>query len=183
MKASAQKDKSSVVKAKGGGPSSVETGKMNLNGNKWEVEGWKGGDALVIADTEPKHVVYLYNVERKTVQIKGKINNITLDKCKRVSLVFETAIAAVEAVNCQSLEVQCLNTCPTYSVDSTSGFLLYLSEAGKKFELTQSKSAEINIMVPGATPDVDQVELNVPDQFINSIESGKIICKPMVHTG
>jgi adenylyl cyclase-associated protein len=184
MKTSNQKDKSSVVKAKAGGPQAVVQGKLNLNGNKWEVEDWKGGDALVIDQTEPKHVLYIYNCERKTIQIKGKINNITLDKCKRVSIVFETAIAAVECVNCTSLEIQCVNTCPTYTVDSTSGFLLYIGAEGKKFELTQSKSAEINIMMPGATPDVDQVELNVPDQFVSSVgDDGKLVTRPMVHTG
>jgi hypothetical protein len=40
------------------------------------------------------------------VQVQGKVNTISLDKCSRTGLVFDDVIATVEVVNCQSVQVR-----------------------------------------------------------------------------
>lgn len=55
------------------------------------------------------------------MQIKGKVNTIMLDGCSKVGLVFNSVLATVEAVNCQSCQIQCEQTCPTLSIDKTDG--------------------------------------------------------------
>lgn len=53
--------------------------------------------------------------------MKGKVNTIMLDGCSKVGLVFSSVLATVEAVNCQSCQIQCEATCPTLSIDKTDG--------------------------------------------------------------
>jgi adenylyl cyclase-associated protein len=184
MKIKGQEGKSSLVKAaepKATAAKPTQPAKLQLNGNKWEIEYQVNNPSLVLDQTEPKQGVYLYKCERSTIVVKGKINNITLDSCKRVSVVFETCIASVEAVNSQSLEIQCLGTCPTFTVDATSGFQLFLSKDAVGTQITQSKSSEINISIPGAAEHDDPIELNVPDQFITTIVDKKLVTKEVVH--
>ena len=42
---------------------------------------------LVISETEMKQTVYIYKCERSTIQIKGKVNAITLGKSVSVNAV------------------------------------------------------------------------------------------------
>ena len=42
----------------------------------------------------------------RRVQVKGKVNTISLDKCTRVGVVFGDVISSVEAVNCSSIQMQ-----------------------------------------------------------------------------
>ena len=55
------------------------------------------------------------------MQVKGKVNSIMLDACKKVGIVFESVVAAFEAVNCNGLQIQCLGSCPTLNIDKTDG--------------------------------------------------------------
>ena len=71
-----------------------------------------------------------------TLQIKGKLNAITLDQCTKCGLVFESVVAACEVVNSRSVQVctgvphdhnSCLNhstasvTVPTTAAGTNSG--------------------------------------------------------------
>lgn len=40
------------------------------------------------------------------VQVKGKCNAISIDRCKKTGVVFENVIAACEMVNCSSVQVR-----------------------------------------------------------------------------
>jgi adenylyl cyclase-associated protein len=39
------------------------------------------------------------------VQVKGKCNAISIDKCQKTGVVFEQVIATCELVNCNSVQV------------------------------------------------------------------------------
>jgi hypothetical protein len=39
------------------------------------------------------------------LQVKGKCNAISIDKCKKTGVVFEDVIASCEMVNCNSIQV------------------------------------------------------------------------------
>ncbi|KAG7271379.1 hypothetical protein CRUP_019924 [Coryphaenoides rupestris] len=66
---------------------------LELDGKKWKV-------------TELKQVVYAYKCNNSTLQVKGKINSITLDNCKKVGLVFDDVVGIVEVINCRDVKVQ-----------------------------------------------------------------------------
>ena len=52
--------------------------KLALEGNKWVVENYVNNSEIVIDKVELKHVVYVYNCSNCTIQIKGKVNAVTI---------------------------------------------------------------------------------------------------------
>ena len=50
-------------------------------------------------------------------------------------------------------------TAPTLAVDNTSGCQLYLGAASLHASVTTAKSSEVNVLVPGTTPEDDLVSL------------------------
>lgn len=98
------------------------------DGKKWLIEYQKGNTGLLVEDAEMNNVVsgdavrssrtiflrvilllpqvYMFRCENSTLQIKGKINSVVMDSCKKCSLVFDSLVASAEFVNCQSVQMQ-----------------------------------------------------------------------------
>ena len=68
-------------------------------------EYYKGNKEITVT-TDKKQAVYVYKCVDSVVQIKGKVNSVTIDSCKKTSVVFENLLAQVEVINSQSIEVQ-----------------------------------------------------------------------------
>ncbi|KAG6484518.1 hypothetical protein ZIOFF_053036 [Zingiber officinale] len=141
-------------------------------GRKWVVENQIGKKNLVIDDCDSKQTVYLYGCKDSVLQIKGnsdqmlgKVNNITIDKCTKMGIVFTDVVAACEIVNCNGIEVQCQGSAPTISIDNTSGCQLYLGKHSLGASITTAKSSEINVLVPGGSPDSDWAPCNASCKF------------------
>lgn len=167
-------------------PAFSKTGppKMELQmGRKWAVENQIGKKDLVISECDSKQSVYIYGCKDSVLQIQGKVNNITIDKCTKVGVVFTDVVAAFEIVNCNNVEVQCQGSAPTVSVDNTTGCQLYLNKDSLETAITTAKSSEINVMVPGATPDGDWVEHALPQQYNHVFTEGKFETTPVSHSG
>ncbi|KAK1402648.1 hypothetical protein POM88_002253 [Heracleum sosnowskyi] len=76
---------------RGGSVTTTETGPPKLElqmGQKWVVENQNGIKDLAIADCDAKQTVYIFNCKNSFLQIKGKVNNITIDKCNKMGIVF-----------------------------------------------------------------------------------------------
>jgi adenylyl cyclase-associated protein len=193
MKTKNQKDRPAAIvpakeakepaapKAAAGKAEAAKPPVFRLEGNKWLVHNQIGNKTLVITETEAKQVIYVYKCENSVIQVKGKVNNITIDNCKKTAVVFESVVSALEVVNSQSIEVQCSGKCPSYAVDKTSGVQLYLSKEGFEFEFVQAKSSEMNVLIPGATADADLIEMPIPEQFKTVFKDGKLITEPVTH--
>ncbi|XP_075051365.1 adenylyl cyclase-associated protein 1 [Mixophyes fleayi] len=136
---------------------------LELEGKKWRVENYENASSLEISDTELKQVVYIYKCVNSTLQIKGKINSITVDNCKKLGLVFEDAVGIVEIINSRDVKVQVLGKVPTISINKTDGCHVYLSKDSIKCEIISAKSSEMNILVPGSGGEFS--EFPVPEQF------------------
>nr|XP_023015148.1 adenylyl cyclase-associated protein 1 [Leptinotarsa decemlineata] len=78
------------------------------DGKKWLVEYQKGKHDLLVDGAEMNNVVYLFKCENSTITVKGKINSITLDSCKKTSVVFDSLVSSMEFINCQSVQMQVL---------------------------------------------------------------------------
>ncbi|KAI8476335.1 MAG: adenylate cyclase-associated CAP [Monoraphidium minutum] len=154
---------------------------------KWVVEHHSGNREIVIDKTDPRHAVYIFNCHNCVVQIKGKVNAVSIDGCKKTGVVFEHVIAACELVNCNGVQVQCLGTVPTMSIDKSDGCQLFINAdvAAGDFQLVTAKSSEINLTVVPADPNsgADAVELPVPEQFISSFKGGKLVTVAASHSG
>ncbi|XP_048508473.1 adenylyl cyclase-associated protein 1 isoform X2 [Athalia rosae] len=137
------------------------------DGKKWLVEYQKGNKDLVIENAEMNNVVYVFRCEDSTLVVKGKVNSIVLDSCRKTSIVFDSLVSSVEFVNCQSVQMQVLGKVPTISIDKTDGCQMYLSADSLQVELISSKSSEMNVMVPKGNG--DYTEYPVPEQFKTTI--------------
>ncbi|KAL4304051.1 hypothetical protein GQ457_10G021390 [Hibiscus cannabinus] len=163
--------------------SKVGPPKLELQmGRKWAVENQIGRKNLVIDDCDAKQSVYIYGCKDSVLQIQGKVNNITIDKCTKMGVVFKDVVAACEVVNCNGVEVQCQGSAPTISLDNTSGCQLYLSKDSLGASITTAKSSEINVLVPTG-PDGDWEEHSLPQQYIHVFKDGQFETTPVSHSG
>jgi adenylyl cyclase-associated protein len=134
------------------------------NYKNWAVEYHKGNREIVINATDMKQTVYIFKCENSVVQIKGKVNSITVDGCKKTSIAFENLLGQVEVINSQSIEVQTLGSLPTISIQKTDGCQVYLSKDSLDAEIVTSKSSAMNILVP-CGEEGDFSEFPIPEQF------------------
>ncbi|NP_001316954.1 cyclase-associated protein 1-like [Gossypium arboreum] len=190
MKTKNRTDRTGVVSASGketrsSSPSFSKAGPPKLElqmGRKWAVENQIGRKNLVIDDCDAKQSVYIYGCKDSVLQIQGKVNNITIDKCTKMGVVFKDVVAACEVVNCNGVEVQCQGSAPTISVDNTSGCQLYLSKDSLGTSIASAKSSEINVLVPTG-PDGDWGEHSLPQQYIHVFKDGQFETTPVSHSG
>jgi len=197
MKSKNRADRSGLVATGGGGagvapavpPAASKTAKppkFALDGKKWAVEHQVGQRTLVIEDVNPKQTVYVYDCVDCVIQIKGKANNITLDKCAKTGVVFEDVLATCELVNCVSMQVQCTGACPTVAIDKVDGCQVFLGPKSYGAEITTAKCSEVNVVcVPDERSDADAIETPVPEQFVTTRDpkTGKWVTVPMGHSG
>ncbi|XP_030645158.1 adenylyl cyclase-associated protein 1 [Chanos chanos] len=146
---------------------------LELDGKKWKVENHEGVQNLVISDTELKQVVYAYKCSNSTLQVKGKLNSITVDNCKKMGLVFDDVVGIVEVINCKDVKIQVTGKVPTISINKTDGCHVYLSEGSLSCEIVSAKSSEMNVLVPGK--DGDYTEIPVPEQFKTVWDGRKLV--------
>lgn len=158
--------------------------KLELDSKKWVVENHVGNNSIVIEDTNPKQTVYVYKCSQSTITIKGKVNNISVDSCKKCAFVFDTAVSSFETVNCQSIQVQVLGKVPTVSVDKTDGIQIYLSKDSLETEIVSSKSSEMNVSVP-VEGEIDLREFPLPEQLktVWDPKTKKVVSTILEHSG
>ncbi|EDV23164.1 uncharacterized protein TRIADDRAFT_63338 [Trichoplax adhaerens] len=137
---------------------------FRLDGKKWIVENQEGNQDLVISDTNMRQSVYIYKCNNCVIQVKGKVNSIAMDTCKKSAIVFDHVISVMDFVNCQSVKVQVNGAVPTISIGNTDGIQVYLSKEAMQTTIISSKSSEMNISTPTGN-DGDMVENAVPEQF------------------
>ena len=52
------------------------------------------------------NVIYMFRCQESNLIVKGKVNSVVMDSCRKSSVVFDTVVASVEFVNCQSVQMQ-----------------------------------------------------------------------------
>ena len=62
------------------------------------------------------------------MQVKGKLNAITIDQCKKVGIVFDSLVASCELVNSSGLQVQVTGVMPTIAIDKCDGVQVHLQD-------------------------------------------------------
>jgi len=155
--------------------------RVALDGKKWVVEYQKDKKDIVITDTNASQVIYIYRCSNSTVQVKGKVNAISVDDCSKTSIVFDSVLSSFEVVNCKSIYVQTLGSTKNISIDTTSGCQIFLSKDSLDCDIVTSKSSEMNVMIPGKTESDDMVELSIPEQYISKVKNGKLITETTSH--
>jgi adenylyl cyclase-associated protein len=145
--------------------------KLELDGKKWVVEYFKGNNNLSIEDSQTNQSVYMYKCEGSTLKVTGKCNNIIIDSCKKVAVVFDAVVSSCEFINCQSVQMQVISTVPTITVEKTDGCQMFLSKDALGVEIVTAKSSEMNVCIPSGDEFVEQP---LPEQFKTLIQGTKL---------
>ncbi|KAG9294566.1 hypothetical protein G9A89_008677 [Geosiphon pyriformis] len=157
--------------------------KTQLDGTKWTIENYENNSNLLIEETAINHTVYIYGCKNSTIQIKGKVNAITLDSCQKTGLLVDSAVATVDIVNSRSFQLQILGRTPTIVIDKSDSGQIFLSPECMDIEILTAKSSSINVNIPGAGQDGDFAERPVPEQVKSTIFNGKLVSTTVEHTG
>jgi len=145
--------------------------KLELDGKRWNVEYFKNKPDIEINELEVNQSVYVFKCEGSTIKVNGKCNNIIIDSCKKVAVVFGSVVSSCEFINCQSVQMQVLGKVPTVSVEKTDGCQMFLNAESVGAEIVTAKSSEMNVMIPVGD---DFVEQPIPEQFKTVIAEGKL---------
>ena len=123
----AKKKRLAKMRGSGGGAKStkkvVKPPVCELRGKKWCIENQTGMCSLEADKCSIKHTVYIYNCTGSTIQVQGKVNTITVDKCTKTNVVFTDVMGGCELVNCKQTKVQANGKCPTVAIDKTGTFI------------------------------------------------------------
>ncbi|XP_036422524.1 adenylyl cyclase-associated protein 2 isoform X1 [Colossoma macropomum] len=149
---------------------------LELEGKKWRVEHQEQTHDLVIEETELRQVVYVFSCNNSTLHIKGKVNSIIVDNCRKLGLVFDNVVGILEVINSRDIQLQVLGKVPTISINKTEGCHVYLSKEALNCEIISAKSSEMNILVPQG--DDDYREFPVPEQFKTVWDGSKLVTEP-----
>ncbi|XP_070534574.1 adenylyl cyclase-associated protein 1-like isoform X2 [Ptychodera flava] len=137
--------------------------KLEMSGSKWLVEHHEGNKNIVVETTALKQTVYIYKCNDSTIQVKGKVNSIVLDGCKKTGVAFDSLVSSFDVINCQSVQIQVMEVVPTISIDKTDGCQIYLSKDSLDTAIITAKSSAMNVLVP--TESGEFSEHPVPEQF------------------
>jgi len=176
-KPSAPKKDESSAKAPSGPP------ELKLENAKWIVRFQQSKEEpITIKITDIKQSVTINDCKKCSIIIVGKLTNVSVVNCAEVNVVFDDVIATVEAVRSTKLGLQANGKIAQIAIDKCSGVEIYIqSAAGKDVEIVTSLSDTLNVNFPGATPDDDLIEFPIPSQFTSVIEHGKLNTHPVEH--
>lgn len=95
------------------------------------------GENLVIDNVEMNNVVYMFRCQDSTLTIKGKMNSVVMDSCRKSSVVFDSLVSSIEFVNCQSVQMQvCVNTIVPFIISVRTYTFMALTKTILDIEIT-----------------------------------------------
>jgi len=125
----------------------------------------------VVVEANQKQAVYICNSENSVFTLGGKAKTVTIDNCKKCSVVVDDLISAVELVNSQRIQVQTQGKVPSIAVDKCDGVQIFLSDASIECNIVTSKSSEMNVSIKDGD---EWVEQPIPEQFVSKFVGKKL---------
>jgi hypothetical protein len=95
-------------------------------------------------------------------------------------------IATVEVVNSKKIQLQANGIIPAIQLDFTHGATIFLqSDQGLDAKIVTSQCSGLNIVIPGAKEEDDNIESPIPEQFETKYnrEKEKWHSAPSQHSG
>ncbi|KAF7295061.1 C-CAP/cofactor C-like domain-containing protein [Mycena indigotica] len=187
-------------------PSSLSTkkpAKFALEGKNWAIE-HQENQTLTVEDGQMNQAVNLFACKNSTVQIKGKVNAVTLGKhspplrqvyqhltapimivdCVKTSVLVESVVASVSITNSPSFAVQITGSAPMVQVDKTDSGQIYLSKDSLGAEITTAKCSAINVSLPVEGEEIGVFQEHaVPEMLKTVVKNGKLTTMVVEHIG
>jgi len=148
--------------------------KTELEGNRYSIENHENNNTIVV-EGSINNAVYIFSCKNSTIQIKGKVNAVTMDSCTKCGLAIDSTVSAVSIVNSKSFSLQIFQKTPVIDVDKCDGGQIYLSKESLSVELFTAKCSALNVLVPDEDGE-DGVfkEIPIAEQFKSTIVGGRI---------
>ena len=158
--------------------------KTYLSKGTWFVEHQVGGE-VVLNEVQIKENVYILKCKDCVVRLPNKCKSIQVDNCSKMSVVFNSIVSVFECFNSQKVSIQCEESVPSIAVDKSAGVSVTLSAAAAASPptLITSSITEMNIVVPGAKPEDDPIEIPMPEQYETKLVGGKLVTEAVSHSG
>mmetsp|Transcript_13980 Transcript_13980/g.21147 ORF Transcript_13980/g.21147 Transcript_13980/m.21147 type:complete len:494 (+) Transcript_13980:24-1505(+) len=163
-------EKKKTVKKKTVAKKVVKPPSLEYRQGTWRV--YNQVDNVEVKGVEVKHNVYIYNAQKNVITVPGKVKSITMDGCKRATVIFDSVISVFELVGCDACKVFCREAVPSVTIDKSKGTQLNLSAEPAKNppDIVTSNISETNVILPGTNPDKDDpIEIALPEQYITKI--------------
>jgi len=157
--------------------------KMELEGNKWIIENYESDQTITLDNLERNHSVFIFRCKDVTIQIKGKLNAISMNECEKANVVLDTLVSSIEVIKSKKFAFQVLGSVPTVTVDQCDGGTLYVGKESLGVEVYTSKSTAFNVYVPGENEDDDYIECSIPEQIKSTIKGQGLISEIVEHSG
>lgn len=133
-------------------------------------------DGILKIEGSMDQSIYMGDCDGVIVQITGKVNAISMNKCHKSGLVIDRAISSVDVTQCERCEVQIVTNVPVLSVDQSESVDVYLSkESMDGIYLYSSGCTALNVNIPRGSQDEEDFELEetaIPEQFVTTFSSG-----------
>lgn len=156
--------------------------KKELIGNKWFVENFENEETPIVIEGNRDESIFIGNCSGVLVQIKGKVNAITLNATDQCSVVLESSISGMDIIKSIKFGVQVEQSLPQISIDKSDNGSIYLSKDSLNTEVYTSCSTSINVNLP-VGEDGDYVEFPVPEQLKHTFTDGKLSTSVYEHAG
>jgi len=116
-----------------------------------------------------KTSILISNCINCTFDVPKKVNKIGLTNCENVKIIMDSLISQCEITNCKKLEVFVKGTVNSFSIDSSDGVVIHLSQNSAEAQFYTSKSSDILIRIQKDNDPDDYNELVIPEQFVFTI--------------
>jgi adenylyl cyclase-associated protein len=150
--------------------------KFLLEGRKWLVEHIKDNSGLVINNESMSESVAIYKMESSNVEVKNKINNVTIDSCRQCGVSLNSVIACVELVRCDRVAITCNGHVPLISMDNCESVQVFLTEASRDVQIISAKCSSCNVCLLNADGSYKEVAMQeqiktvvVGEQLISTV--------------
>ena len=122
---------------------------------------------------ENKTSILISNSINCTFDVPKKVNKIGLSNCENVKIMVDTLISTFEMTNSKKLEIFIKGTVNSFSIDSTEGVVVHLSQNSKNAQFYTSKASDIIIRIQKNEDSDDYNELVIPEQFVFTINKDR----------
>ncbi|KAI5954306.1 SRV2 [Candida jiufengensis] len=156
-----------------------------VDGTKWIIQNFTQTDVSgpIVIEVEMHQSVFIGNCSDITLQLKGKANAVSISETKNIGIVVDSLISGVDIIKSFKYGVQVLGLVPMISIDKSDEGTIYLSNESiqNQCQVFTSSTTALNINVPEANNDFK--ELAVPEQFVSTIQNGKLVSQIVEHAG
>ncbi|CAR29320.1 ZYRO0G05896p [Zygosaccharomyces rouxii] len=156
--------------------------RKELVGNKWFVENYENHAEPIVIEGKHDEAIFIGNCSSVLIQVKGKVNAITVNQSDSTNVVLDSCISGLELIKCNKFGAQVEQSLPQITLDKCDGGNIFLSAESMNASLYTSCTTAINVNLP-VGEDGDFVEFPVPEQMVHTFGNGKINTTIYEHAG